>query len=70
MEAFLLLHCIIMEKHFNQINTLWWNKEKGSRLTDSQRAKENLNLSHVGPSYRLAFCTNPPIKAWLLKCAL
>ena len=52
MEAFLLLHCIIIEKHFNQINTLWWNKEKGSRLTDSQRAKENLNLSHVGPSYR------------------
>ena len=52
MEAFLLLHYIIIEKHFNQINTLWWNKEKGSRLTDSQRAKENLNLSHVGPCYR------------------
>ena len=36
MEAFLLLQCIIMEKHSNQINTLWWNKEKGSRHTDSQ----------------------------------
>ena len=25
-----------MEKHSNEINTLWWNKEKGSRLTASQ----------------------------------
>ena len=36
METFLLMQCIIMEKHSNQINTLWWNKEKGSWLTDSQ----------------------------------
>ena len=27
MEAFLLLQSIIMEKHSNQINTLWWNKD-------------------------------------------
>ena len=26
----------VMEKHSNQINTLWRTKEKGSRLTDSQ----------------------------------
>ena len=28
MEAFYLMRCIIMKKHSNQINTLWWNKEK------------------------------------------
>ena len=28
--------CFIMEKHSNQINTPWWNEEKGSWLTDSQ----------------------------------
>ena len=32
----LLMQCFIMEKHTNQINTPWWNKEKGSWLTDSQ----------------------------------
>ena len=36
MEASLLLQCIITEKLSNQINTLWWNKENGSQLTDSQ----------------------------------
>ena len=25
MEAFELLQSIVMEKHSNQINTLWWN---------------------------------------------
>ena len=30
------LQCIIMEIHSNQINTPWWNKEKDSRLTDSE----------------------------------
>ena len=30
MEAF------IMKNYSTQINTLWGNKEKGSRLTDSQ----------------------------------
>ena len=30
-----------MKKHSNQINTLWCNKEKGSRFTDSLRANEN-----------------------------
>ena len=24
-----------MKRHSNKINTLWWNKEKGSWLTDS-----------------------------------
>ena len=35
-EAFLLLQCIIIENHSNQINTLWLKKEKGSRLTGGQ----------------------------------
>ena len=40
-----------MEKHSNQINTLWRTKK---RAHDSQivRAKENLKLSHGGTSYR------------------
>ena len=39
-----------MERHSNPINTPWWNKEKGSWLTDIVRAKENLKLSHGGSS--------------------
>ena len=35
MEASQLMQCIITEKQLNQINTLGWNKEKGSLLTDS-----------------------------------
>ena len=38
METFKFMQRIIMKKHSYQINTLWWNKEKGSRLTD--RAKK------------------------------
>ena len=39
--------------------------EKEKRAHDSQivRAKENLKLSHGGPSYSQASGTNPPIKA-------
>ena len=44
-EAFQLMQCIIMEKHSNHINKPWWNKEKGSWLTDSQ-SKKNLKLRH------------------------
>ena len=40
MEAILLIQFIIMEKHSNQINTPWWNKEKGSWLTDSQSLRK------------------------------
>ena len=36
MEASKLLQCIIMEKQSYKINILWWNKEKDSRLKDSQ----------------------------------
>ena len=38
--------------------------ETEKRAHDSQivRAKENLKLSHVGPSYSQASGTNPPIK--------
>ena len=34
------MQCIIIEKHSNQINTPWWNKEKGSWLTDSQSERK------------------------------
>ena len=42
---------------------LWWNREKGSRISQIVRAKENLKLSHGGPSYSQASGTNPP--PWL-----
>ena len=48
-----LLQTIIVEKQYNQINVLWWNGEKGSRL----------KLSLGWPSYRRASGTNQPIKA-------
>ena len=48
------------EKQSNESNTLWWKKEKGSRLTD--RANENLKLSHSGPNQRQASGNNRPIK--------
>ena len=34
--GFYLLQCINTEKHYIEINTLWGNKQKDSRLTDSQ----------------------------------
>ena len=37
---------IIIEKQYNQINTLWWNREKGSRLSDSQTS----SWATVGPA--------------------
>ena len=33
MEAFELLQSIVMEKHSNQINTLWWNVKPGSQAS-------------------------------------
>ena len=43
MEASLLMQFIITEKQSNQINTLWWNKEKGSWLT----AKDKLYVRTI-----------------------
>ena len=53
-----LLQYSIMEKQSNRIG------ETKKRAHDSQkvRAKENLKLSHGGPSYNQASGTNPPIK--------
>ena len=39
-----------MEKHSNQIDTPWWNKEKGSWLTDSQSLRKTSSLATVGPA--------------------
>ena len=45
-----------MEKGSNQTKTLYWNKENGSLLTDTQSCSidslENLMLNHGGPNYR------------------
>ena len=49
MEAIKLMQCIIMEKHSNQINAPWWNKEKGSWLTDSQSQRKP-SWATVGPA--------------------
>ena len=35
MEAFLLMQCTTTDKQRNQINILWWTKDKGSWLTDN-----------------------------------
>ena len=53
------MQCIIMEKHSNQITTPWWNKEKGSWLTDSQSLRKpqveprwvQLQISIIGSVY-------------------
>ena len=50
------------EKQINQINTLWWNKEKGSLTV---RAKENLKLNHGVPSQRQALGTNDRLKFYV-----
>ena len=62
MEASYLLHYMIIEK--NLIKLTHYDETKKS-AHDSQivKAKENLKLSHGGPSKRQASCTNPPIKA-------
>ena len=45
------MQCIIMEKHYNQINTPWWNKEKGSWLTDHKsELKKTSSWATVGPA--------------------
>ena len=56
------MQCIIME---NTLIKLTHYDETKKRAHDSQmvRAKENLKLSHGGPSYRQASDTNQPIKA-------
>ena len=54
------LQCIITEKQSNQINTLWWYKEKDSQIV---RAKENLKLSYGGHSQKQAWSTNQRFKA-------
>ena len=35
-EASKLVQCTITEEQSIKINTLWWNQENGSLLTDSQ----------------------------------
>ena len=49
----------------NDIIKLMHYDEKKKMAHDSHivRAKENLKLSHGGPSYSQASATNPPIKA-------
>ena len=60
-----------MKKHFNQINTLWCNKEEGSRLTDSQKTSSWAMVGpatdkHQAPSHRLKLYVRPIIEseAW------
>ena len=48
--------CIIKLTHYDET-------EKMARDSQTGRAKENLKLSHGGPSYSEASGTNPPIKA-------
>ena len=57
------MQCIIME---NTLIKLTLHDETKKTAHDSQvvGAKENLQLSHVGSSYRYASGTNPPIKAF------
>ena len=55
MEAFYLLQCITMEKHYNQILiklTHYDETKKGAHDSQKVRAKENPKLSHGGSSYR------------------
>ena len=51
--------------HRNNIIKLTYNDETGKQAHDSQivRAKENLKLSHYGPSYSQTSGTNPRNKA-------
>ena len=60
--AFLSFAMIIIEKQFNQI-THFGETEKMSHDSQIFRAKENLKLSHSGPSYSQATGTHPSIKA-------
>ena len=46
------MQCIIMEKHFNQINKLWWKKKKKAHDSQIVGAKETLKLTHGGSSYK------------------
>ena len=57
------MQCITTEKQSNQINTLWWNKERVEHDSQIARAKEHLKLSEDVTSQRQAPGTNPWTKA-------
>ena len=56
---------IAIYHHKKDINQLTHYNETGKKAQDSQivRAKENIKLSHGGPSYSQESGPNPPIKA-------
>ena len=60
----LIMQFIIMEKDSNQINTLWWNKEKGSRHT--KELKKTSSWDTVGPVDAIFFKGH---LMWLNLCA-
>ena len=53
MDHFAPVSPIIIEKQYNQINALW-RTEKSTHDSQIARAKENLQVSHGGPSYSQA----------------
>ena len=56
------IQCIITEKRQNKINILYtMNQRKKMALNLRDRAKENLKLSHGGPSQRQTPGTNQPM---------
>ena len=63
LNSLIPIYCNVASWRNNLINLTRYDETK-KRAHDSQivRAKENLKLSHGGPSYNQASGTNPPIK--------